>query len=88
MLMYNNIIPTDMENPPPTEVPPTIEGSAGTLPTLPECHEEFVNLYHGNFSSPGYPSYAHNQNCAYRVVVPEGTKLNITIVDLYMEWSW
>lgn len=79
--------PTDMENPPPTEVPPTPQGSTGTLPNLPECHEDFVNIYHGNFSSPGYPEYTHNQNCVYRVIVPEGTKLNVTIVDLYMEWS-
>lgn len=82
-------VPTDMENPPPTEVPPVIEGATGTqFPPLPECNEEFVNVYHGNFSSPGYPSgYPHNKNCVYRIVVPEGTQLNVTIVDLHMEWS-
>lgn len=76
-----------MENLPPTEVPPT-PTLVYSPPSLPDCGKDFVNAYHGNFSSPGYPStYTHNQDCVYRITVPEGTILNVTIVDLFLEWS-
>ena len=83
---YSLFLSTDTENLPPIEHPLILTESV-TPPPLPACGIDFIDQYHGNFSSPNYPSYSHNQHCVYRITVPEGTILNITLIDLFMEWS-
>jgi hypothetical protein len=76
----------DTENLPPIEHPLVLSEST-TPPPLPACGEDFINKYHGNFSSPNYPTYSHNQHCVYRITVPEGTILNVSLIDLDIGWS-
>ena len=59
---------------------------ANTMPALPACGEEFINQYSGNFHSPGFPTYTHNQDCAWRIMVPEGMTLTISLY-VNMEWA-
>lgn len=78
----------DTNNFPPLETPIVSDDDvASDMPTLPECNMDIGNKTHGYFHSNQYPQYSHNQDCVYRISVPEGMTLEVTIVDLYMEWS-
>ena len=83
---FSPLCPTDTQNFPPlaTIVPPE---TAPVVPPLPECGEEFTNQYSGTFHSPGFPSYSHNQDCAWRITVPEGMELTIRLNTFFLEWS-
>ncbi|CAI8019322.1 Bone morphogenetic protein 1 homolog [Geodia barretti] len=76
ILQANLLYQCDSENPPPSELPPPVASDLEqTLPDLPDCHMDFNNDYEGVVKSDNYPStYSPNQNCAYRIRVPEGTK--------------
>ena len=76
----------------PILTPPVVYEEPTEMPPLSGCGEDFIITnecqYAGmDFFSENYPTYSHNQECVYRIVVPEGTILNVTVLDLNLEWS-
>lgn len=76
----------------PILTPPVVHEEPTEMPPLTGYGQDFIitdeSEYIGeDFYSENYPTYSHNQDCVYRIVVPEGTILNITVIDLNLEWS-
>ena len=81
---------SDVNNMPPpriilSDLPPTY---APTLPPLPfpSCGEVFENST-GSFSSPGYPTYLPNQDCAWMINGPEGHWIRLSFSPLRIEYT-
>ena len=81
----------DVTNMPPPrtilpDLPPTV---APTLPPLPfpSCGEVFTNAS-GSFSSPSYPTYTHNTDCAWMINGPEGHWLRLSFSPLNIEYRY
>lgn len=79
----------DVSNMPPLRVvlPEVPSTAPPTLPPLPHplCGEVFFNAT-GSFSSPGFPTYTHNTDCAWMIEGPEGHWLKLYFRPLRIEY--
>ena len=56
----------------PTPAPPS-------LPTGITCGQVSNGRLNGTYTSPGYPNYRHNLDCAYVIKVPDGYNIQLEI---------
>ena len=62
----------------PTPAPPS-------LPTGVTCGQVSDGQLNGTYTSPGYPSYRHNLDCAYVIKVPQGYDIQLKISNFATE---
>ena len=55
------------------------------LPGGTTCGQVSNGRTSGTYTSPGYPSYRHNLDCAYVIKVPQGYSIQLTIHNLNIE---
>ncbi|TNN72286.1 CUB and sushi domain-containing protein 3 [Liparis tanakae] len=70
-------------------VPENLAQWNDTLPTCIVPCGGVLNFRRGTILSPGYPEpYDNNQNCVWKVSVPEGAGIQIQIVSFATEHNW
>ena len=73
-------------HPPPSIILPEEPTTLTEPPTNPySCGSVFDGQLNGTISSPGYPTYAHNQDCGWVIKVPSGFLLTLTFKPLSVE---
>ncbi|KAM8884121.1 CUB and sushi domain-containing protein 3-like isoform 1-T1 [Synchiropus picturatus] len=70
-------------------VPDNLAQWNDTLPTCIVPCGGVLHSRHGTILSPGYPEpYDNNQNCVWKVSVPEGAGIQIQVVSFATEHNW
>uniref|UniRef100_A0A673MU52 CUB and sushi domain-containing protein 3-like n=1 Tax=Sinocyclocheilus rhinocerous TaxID=307959 RepID=A0A673MU52_9TELE len=70
-------------------VPNTLAQWNGTVPTCVVPCGGVLTMRRGTILSPGYPDpYDNHLNCVWKVFVPEGTGIQITVVTFSTEHNW
>uniref|UniRef100_A0A8C2WGD8 CUB and Sushi multiple domains 3 n=1 Tax=Cyclopterus lumpus TaxID=8103 RepID=A0A8C2WGD8_CYCLU len=70
-------------------VPENLAQWNDTLPTCIVPCGGVLNFRRGTILSPGYPEpYDNNQNCVWKVSVPEGAGIQIQVVSFATEHNW
>ena len=82
--MYMDAGPEESWPPLSTSVPMYTE-PAPTRPSGSTCGQVSNGPLNGTFTSPGYPSYRHNLDCAYVVKVPKGYYIQFTLPNFAIE---
>ena len=74
-------------HPPPSIILPELTATPTESPTIPyTCGSVFDGQLSGTITSPGYPTYAHNQTCGWVIKVPPGFRLLLTFQPLSVEY--
>jgi len=62
-----------------------VQWVTGDIVSLVECGGD-LNAPFGTISSPNYPNlYPHSRICRWRITVPQGRRVTLTINDLRLE---
>uniref|UniRef100_A0A673GR16 CUB and sushi domain-containing protein 3-like n=1 Tax=Sinocyclocheilus rhinocerous TaxID=307959 RepID=A0A673GR16_9TELE len=70
-------------------VPNSLAQWNGTVPTCVVPCGGVLTTRRGTILSPGYPDpYDNHRNCVWKVFVPEGTGIQITVVTFSTEHNW
>ena len=62
-----------------------LDGIPIGLPDDITCGQVSNGQTSGTYTSPGYPNYQHNLDCAYVIKVPQGYTIQLTIHNFNVE---